>query len=142
MIARLFPIGAVVLHLLLLGLAFFLLHTGRTGPIPPSPDQVIIFVNGEEVRDIYQPIRVQKGQFVQVKVEVRHQGQLVNSGEFTYYWCFDPPVNNNHLCKIDGYRAETNNDYRPETTQEQKLEITIQHHFLRRETVIVLFKPE
>ncbi|MEW5956181.1 MAG: hypothetical protein AB1801_00535, partial [Chloroflexota bacterium] len=65
-----------------------------------------------------------------------------NPGEFTYQWCFDPPVNNNPHCRDDYYKAETNSDYKPENVDEQRLEITVMHDFFKTATIYIVFKPE
>jgi hypothetical protein len=139
-----FTVAGVVLiflNLLLFFLALFLLWTGKIGPLRPSPDRVIVFVN-EEQQDVKQPVMVKIGEPVKVTVQVHHQGQLKNPGDFTYQWCFDPPVNDNRFCSVDDYRAETNSDYKPENSAEQKLEITIKHKFLKTSRVLIVFEPE
>jgi hypothetical protein len=140
-----FKIVSAIISLLLLVLAVLLPWSGWFGPIPPSPDKVLVSVNEEDIRNLEQPVQVQKGELIQVRVQVSHRGQPIDPGEFTYQWCFDPPINSNlHSlhCLNNNYRAEANSDYKPETSQEQKLRIIIRHDFLRTLELVLLFKPE
>lgn len=130
------------LPILLFFLALLLPWSGWLGPVSPSPDRVVVFVNDEELQDIKQPVSIRKGKTVKVRVQAYYRGQPINPGEFTYQWCFDPPVNDNHFCAGDNYRGETNNDYTPENFDEQTLKITVQHDILKTSTVTILFKPE
>lgn len=151
---RLVAIISVGFNVLLLALASFLLWTGRIGPgsdrigqFPPPLDRVVVLVNNKEVQDFEQPVLVPKGWTAAVRVEVYHQGQLRNPGEFTYQWCFEPIINNSlheQQCEADNYRKEINRDYKPDDLDEQKLAINIRHvHYIFRDsTVIVRFKPE
>ena len=157
------------LTLLLLFFAFLLLWTDQIGPVSPSPSAVVVSVQGQELyspatgstgviftnpviisvqsqelHPLTQPVRVKvkKGEPVEVKVQVYYQEQLKEPGEFTYQWCFNPPVNENRYCSITGYRREANDDYKPKSSDEQALTITIRHNFLRTSTITLLFTPE
>jgi len=109
---------------------------------PPAPDKIVVFVNGDELLDPTQPVAVQIGKPVLIQVQVFVQDKPRNPGEFSYQWCFDPPVEENRLCLVDNYRAETNIDYKPKNSEEQKLKIIILHDFLNISPIQISFKPE
>lgn len=123
---------------------FVLVWTGQMGPVSPSPSAVVVSVQGQELYPLTQPVRVKvkKGELVEVKVQVYYQEQLKEPGEFTYQWCFNPPINENRYCSITGYRREANDDYKPKNSDEQALTITIGHDFLKTSSVTLLFNPE
>jgi hypothetical protein len=133
----------LIFLVLLFFLALLLLGAGRYGPVPPSPE-VLVFVNDEELHTIkpLDNVKIKRGEVVQIIVQVYYQGEQINPGEFTYQWCFDPPVNDNQHCSIGDYRSNTNGDYKPENSDEQKLEITISHDILRTSRVPITFEPE
>jgi hypothetical protein len=137
-----------LLSFLLVFIASFLIFRDfEIGPISPSPEILILVKNEKPFHVIKQPvtINVEKGKKVQIKVEVYHQGQLLDEGQFTYQWCFDPPVDeelHELHCLNNHYRGATNDDYMPKTLAEQALKITIHHDILQAATVSISFKLE
>lgn len=134
-----------ILALLLLLLALLLPWTGwPSGSVVAPVPEILVFINGRELHTVKQPVTVtvKKGERVSIKIQVYHQGQPVDPGEFSYQWCFDPPVNNNLHCSENNYKGETNLDYKPTNLKPQELKITIHHTFLRTSTITILFNPE
>ncbi|MCB0211218.1 MAG: hypothetical protein KDJ52_17900 [Anaerolineae bacterium] len=110
--------------------------------IPPTIDEVIIFVNGRAFANLEDPIHVPLGKVVAVSIRLYDQGEKLNPGDFTYQWCFDPPISDNPYCDLAHYRNETNRDYKPDKSDEQDLNVVISHNVFQTTVVTVTFQPE
>jgi hypothetical protein len=46
------------------------------------------------------------------------------------------------LCEVDHYRSESNADYRPDSLNEQELQIIVRHDRMETLTIPITFTPE
>jgi hypothetical protein len=138
---KLISIGGYIVGSCIVALIFFIaFDILNFGPIPPALE-VFIFVDGQRYPAMTQPVEVgvKPGQVVRIEVAVYQQGNPLSPGDFTYRWCFEPPVNNNEFCSVNDYRGETYPDYKLEALTRQALTLHINHDDLDPEQISVVF---
>ncbi len=131
---------AIVTMLVLICTTFVMLRNGWIGTRPLKPD-VVLLVNDKVINTFQQPvfIEVEPGHQVYIEVKIFHDGQPLNS-DLTYYWCFDPPINNNNLCSLGGINP-ANIDYRPDDFSTQNLTVTVKHPDFAPTNILLKFEP-
>lgn len=134
-------LATIFVGLLLVTAVYTVLH-GDIGPLRPQPDATI-FVNEESFPLSETPIQVDVpiDQTVAVRVEISYKDDIVQSGEFTYQWCFEPPVAQNRYCSIKNYKSPINWDYKAVNPTPQTLKINVSHPFFQSVTAHIEFNP-